>query len=212
MTYSDSELELLLANTESDLAERKESFGGDSPTKIREAICAFANDLPDHQRLGVIFVGAKDNGSPSGLAITDELLLNLAHTKTDGNIVPPPTLIVQKRLLQGVEIAVVMVAPSDAPPVSYQGRVWIRVGPRRAIANAQDERILSEKRRFRDRTFDAHPVPSAALGDLSRTRFEEEYLPRAVAPDVLAVNDRSYEQRLAAAKMVASAVDTLPTV
>mgnify|MGYP000894977982 CR=1 FL=1 len=43
---------------------------------------------------------------------------------------------VQKRLLRGAEMAVVAVEPSDMPPVKYDGRIWIRIGPRHAIANA----------------------------------------------------------------------------
>ena len=212
MAYTDAELERILADTESDLSERKESLGGDAPTKVREAICAFANDLPDHRKPGVVFVGARDDGTPVGFAISDGLLLQLADMKSDGNIVPPPTMSVERRILRGAAVAVVSVMPADAPPVSYRGRIWIRVGPRRAIATAQDERILNEKRRFRDKTFDAHPVPSASLKDLSRTRFEEEYLRSALAGDVLDANERSYEQRLAAAKMVISPDEPIPTV
>jgi ATP-dependent DNA helicase RecG len=212
MAYSDAELELLLADRESDLVERKETLAGYSPTIVREAICAFANDLPDHHRAGVVFVGARDDGTPVGAAITDGLLLQLAGMKSDGNIVPPPTIFVEKRKLRGADVAVVTVLPADAPPVSHRGRIWIRIGPRRGIASAQDERILHEKRRFRDRTFDARPVASASLADLSRTRFEEEYLPAAVARDVLAANERSYEERLAAAKMVGSPDNPIPTV
>ena len=66
--YTDEELEAMLADIESDLAERKESFSGDAPNKVREAVCAFANDLPDHRKPGVVFIGARDNGSPSGVA------------------------------------------------------------------------------------------------------------------------------------------------
>ncbi len=212
MSYSDAELEHALADLESDLIERKETLAGDAPTTVREAICAFANDLPDHRKAGIVFVGARNNGTLTGLTVTDELTLTLAAMKTDGNILPPPTLTVEKRKLMGTDVAVVTVTPSDAPPVSFRGRIWIRIGPRRAIATAQDERILNEKRRFRDRTFDAHPVASASLADLSRTRFEQEYLPAAVAPDVLAANERTYEQRLAAAKMIVSPDDPIPTV
>lgn len=43
--YSDQELEALLNDTESDRAERKETFKGDVPKKARQAVCAFANDL-----------------------------------------------------------------------------------------------------------------------------------------------------------------------
>ena len=63
--------------------------------EVREAVCAFANDLPAHGRPGVAFIGARDDGSSAGLSITDELLLQLADIKTDGNIVPPPTLTVE---------------------------------------------------------------------------------------------------------------------
>jgi ATP-dependent DNA helicase RecG len=211
-TYSDQDLETLLTDLESDLVERKQTFRGDAPTKVREAVCAFANDLPDHRRPGVVFIGARDDGSPQGLVVTDELLLQLADIKTDGNIVPPPTLTVTKRVLRGKDVAVIIVWPADSPPVRCKGRIYIRIGPRRGIASVQDERILSEKRRHGDRPFDVRPVPSSSLSDLDRLRFEGEYLPAAFASDVLAANDRSYEQRLAATKMVIAADEPTPTV
>jgi len=210
--YSDAELNRLLADLESDLVERKESFRGDAPRTVREAACAFANDLPDHRRPGVVFIGARDDGSPAGHAVTDELLRTLADVKTDGNIVPPPTLTVAKHVLAGAEMAVVTVWPADSPPVRFKGRVFIRIGPRRGIASAQDERILNEKRRSRDRPFDVQPVRSAKLDDLDVARFESEYLPAAVAPEILEANDRSPEQRLAATKMIVAADDPAPTV
>lgn len=210
--YSDEQLEQMLTDLESDLVERKESLGGDAPAKARQAVCAFANDLPDHRQAGVVLIGARDDGAPSGLAVTDELLRQIADFKSDGNIVPPPTLTVEKRLLSGAEMAVVTVEPADSPPVKFRGRIWIRVGPRRDIASAQDERILNEKRRHRDRPFDVQPVSSSTLADLDRRLFESDYLPAAVAPAVLAANERSYEQQLAATKMVVAADDPIPTV
>ena len=214
MRYSDNELEALLADTESDLAERKESWSGDAPEKGRQAVCAFANDLPDHRRSGVLFVGAKDDGQPVGLGRVDmdELLRTLADIKTDGQILPPPTLLVEKRRIRSVDVAVVIVLPADSPPVRYKGRIWIRIGPRRGIATAQDERILNERRRHRDIPFDAQPVSSSSLEALSRILFEEEYLTNAFAADILAANERSYEQRLAACKMIMAADSTVPTV
>ena len=210
--FSDELLERMLTDLESDSAERKESFKGDSPSKVREAVCAFANDLPDHRKPGVVFIGARDDGSPAGLAVTDELLRQLSDIKTDGNIVPPPTLTVAKRRLRGREMAVVTVWPADSPPVRCKGRVFVRIGPRRGIASAQDERILNEKRRRGDRPFDVRAVPSASLSDLDRRRFEDEYLPAAFPADVVAANDRSYEQRLAATKMVVASDEPTPTV
>ena len=54
--YSNEQLEAMLADLESDLVERKESFQGTAPTAVREAVCALANDLPGHGRAGVVFV------------------------------------------------------------------------------------------------------------------------------------------------------------
>lgn len=211
-TYTDNELEQMLLDLESDLIERKESFKGDAPTTVREAACGFANDLHNYRRAGVIFIGARDDGTAVHLPITDELLRQLADIKTDGNILPPPTIAVSKRVFGGAEMAVVIVEPSDSPPVRYKGRIYIRIGPRRGIATAQDERILNERRRHRDLPFDAQPVPSSTAADLNRRFFEEEYLPSAFASDILAANERSLEQRLAATKMVASADDPVPTI
>lgn len=212
MRLSDEELEALLADIESDRAERKESAKGDAPEKLRQAICAFANDLPGHQRAGIAFVGAKDDGSPAGLPITDELLLTLADMRSDGNIQPMPTMSVEKRTLHGHDVAVITVLPADAPPVRYKGRTYIRVGPRRGIASAQDERILNEKRRHRDLPFDLQPVSFAKLADLNRSVFENEYLPGAFSADVLEANHRTYEERLSACRMIDAADSAIPTV
>lgn len=210
--YSDSELEELMADAESELVERKESLRGSAPSRVREAICAFANDLPDHRQAGVVFVGARDDGTPTGLPITEQLQQQLADMKTDGNILPPPTLSVRRVVLHGQAVAVMTVEPSSAPPVRFQGRTWVRVGPRRAIASAQDERILNEKRRSRDVHFDAVAIPTATIDDLDLRRFDEDYLPRAVSRDALDANDRTTEERLAALKMIASVDDPFPTV
>ena len=202
----------MLADLESDLVERKESMQGDAPRKVRATVCAFANDLPNHARPGIVFIGATDSGRPTGRPITDRLLLELAQIKADGNIVPPPTLTVNKRNLLGSEVVVVAVQPADSPPVRYRGQIWIRVGPSLAIATAQDERILNEKRRAHDKHFDATPLRSATVRDLDLRRFEEEYLPLAVSAADLATNDRTSPERLAATKMIASVDDPTPTV
>jgi ATP-dependent DNA helicase RecG len=123
MGYTDAELERFLADLEADFLERKESWNGSAPEGGRQAVCAFANDLPDHRKPGVLFVGVNDSGQPTKLAITDDLLRTLADIKTDGGILPPPTIIVEKRRLLGVDCAVVTVLPADSPPVSYRGRI-----------------------------------------------------------------------------------------
>lgn len=212
MNLTDADMEALLNDLESDRAERKESFKCDVPEKSRQAICAFANDLPNHRKPGVVFIGAKDDGSPSKLAVTDELLRQLADIRTDGNILPLPTMTVEKRILKDAEMAVVTVLPADAPPVRYKGRIWIRTGPRRGYASAQDERILNERRRHRHLPFDLQLVSFATVADLNRSLFEGEYLTGAVAPDIIAANERSYQERLAASRMIESADSPVPTV
>ena len=209
---TDQELLALLNDAESDRAERKESFKGDVPKKARQAVCAFANDLPNHNQPGILFIGANDDGEPSGLQVTDQLLLSLADMKTDGNILPLPVLSVEKRVLKNAEMAVVTVMPSDMPPVKYDGRIWIRTGPRRALANEQEERLLTERRRFKFLPYDLRPIVGAGLGDLSRVFFEEEYLPRAFPPEILAENGRSYEERLAVCRMIVAPDDPTPTL
>lgn len=209
---SDEQLVALLNDIESDRTERKRAWSGDAPDKARQAVCAFANDLPNYCGPGIVFIGANDDGSAANISVTDQLLQTLADMKTDGKIIPPPTMTVQKRILKGVPMAVVTVWPADAPPVRYDGRTWIRIGSRRGVASAQDERVLNEKRRYGDLHFEAHPVEACSLAELSRTTFEREYLPNAFAADVLEANQRTYEQRLASCGMVASADEPIPTV
>jgi ATP-dependent DNA helicase RecG len=212
MMYDDTQLTEMLLELESETVERKESVSDEVRKKIRQAICAFANDLADTKKAGVIFIGARDDGSSSGLAITDQLLLTLGQMKDDGRILPIPTISVHKHHLNGADIAVVTVQPADMPPVRCDGEIWIRSGPRRARASAQDERILSEKRRHGDMPFEMQPLATSKLTDLSKARFEEEYLPNAFSADVLADNERSYEQRLASLRLISSVDDPMPTV
>lgn len=189
-----AEVITLLADLESDRVERTVSTT--DTDKFSRAVCAFANDLAKHGRPGVLIVGARDDGTPSGLTVTDQLLQNLAALRSDGNILPLPSLRVQRVALDGGEVAVVEVDPSDLPPVRYKGRVCVRVGPRRADANEQEERILSERRTARVATFDVHPVVGATVGELSQRLFDE-YRAAIVAPEVIAENHRTPKERLA---------------
>lgn len=211
-SLTDVELAALLEAPESDRIERKSNWSGDTPTKVRQAVCAFANDFPNHGVPGVILVGVADDGAVTSTDVDDRLLTTLSDIKTDGKILPPPTLTVERRVIKGLTVAVIRVWPADSPPVRFDGRIWIRIGPRRAIATAQEERVLNEKRRHRDRTFDTHPIQGCPLEELNRVVFDHEYLPQAIAADVLAANARSYEERLASTGMIASVDDPTPTV
>ena len=207
---NDAELEQLMDDLESDRVERKESASDGN--SIRQAICAFANDMPDHRAPGVLFAGVRDDGECARLPITDELLCRLSDMRSDGNILPLPALTVEKRTLKGCEVAVVIVQPADAPPVRLRGRTWIRVGPRRATASPQEERRLSEKRRARDLPFDLHPITAASTTDLNEGLFRSTYLPEAVAADVLAENARTLDHQLASLRFVTPGDPPIPTV
>lgn len=205
----DQELAALLGDLESDRVERKASISDGK--KIRQAFCAFANDLPNHKRPGVLFVGVNDDGTCASLPITDELLLSLSNIRSEGKILPFPVLQVNKRVLDGCELAVVIVEPSDAPPVRFDGRTHIRVGPRRATATPEEERRLNEKRRARDLPFDLRPFISASIDDLNLDVFQREYLTSALAPEVLDENQRSLIQKLTSLRFTTPEPDSRPT-
>ena len=195
---NEEQLKALMAELESDTAERTESTN--NTDKFGQAICAFANDLPNHRRPGYLLIGVKDDGALAGIKVTDELLKNLAGIRSDGNILPQPMMTVTKFSLTGGDVAVVEVQPSDLPPVRYKGRVHIRVGPRKAIANEQEERVLSERRVALAKSFDAQPCLEAKIDDLALGQFDA-YRREAVDAETIAANHRPLEQQLASLRL-----------
>ncbi|TXT36920.1 MAG: ATP-dependent DNA helicase RecG, partial [Comamonadaceae bacterium] len=195
---NEDQLKALLADLESDTSERTESTT--NTDKFGQAICAFANDLPNHRRPGYLLVGVKDDGSLAGIQVTDDLLKNLAGIRSDGNILPQPMMSVAKFSLAGGDVAVVEVQPSDLPPVRYKGRVYIRIGPRKAIANEQEERALSERRVAQAKSFDALPCLESKLDDLALGQFDA-YRREAVDAETIAANHRPLEQQLASLRL-----------
>ncbi len=194
------ELLLLLSDLESDRVERKSSLS--DPDRVREAICAFANDLPNSQKPGVIFIGAKDDGACANIQVTDQLLLKLSNMRDDGSIHPFPSMKVLKDNFDGCDMAVIVVEPSLAPPIRVRGRTWIRVGPRRAIATVEEERRLAERRRTMDLPFELQPLNSTTMDDLDLELFMNHYLNYAVAPEVVRQNNRSIEDQLKALRFL----------
>jgi len=175
------EIRALLNDIESDRVER--TISTTNTEKFGQAICAFANDLPDHRQSGYLFLGVEDNGMVKGINVTDELLKNVAAIRTDGNIQPQPSMSVEKVVLPEGDIVMVRVEPALFPPVKYKGRIWIRIGPRRGVANEDDERILLEKRRTNVTSFDASPCLNATIDDLDLQKFKHYYLPKAMTDD-----------------------------
>jgi ATP-dependent DNA helicase RecG len=192
------ELEKLLQDTESNRVER--TISTKSADKFGQAICAFANEFPNNQKPGYLILGVNDDGSRNGLEVTDQLLQNLSDFRTQGNIVPPPALAVDKFVFEDGEVAVVEVQPHFQPPVRYKGVVWIRTGPRKDKAGEAEERILSEKRSSFAHNFDSLPCRESSLEDLSLDLFKLSYLSLAIDPEILAENHRDIKQQLASLK------------
>lgn len=189
----------LLTDLESDRVERTTST--DNTDKFGQAICAFSNDYPNHQKSGYLLIGVRDNGELSGLKMTDKVLLDLAAIRNNGQVLPQPAMTVTPFSFLDGDVAVVEVQPSFLPPVRYKGKVWIRTGPSKAVANETEERRLTEKRTSSARTFDALPCFGSKVEEMSTLSFLQGYLPNAIDEATLQENNRSLKQKLASLRM-----------
>ncbi len=184
-----------MADKESNLIERTRSIADE---KLGPAICAFSNDFPNHRLPGYLLLGVGDDGKPAGMRWSDRELAAIGGMKTNGKILPQPSLVVSPVFeFEEGEVIVVEVKPSTYPPVRYDGRCWIRVGPRKDKASIEEERILTERRASYARTYDLMPALGAAIDDLSVELFKTNYLPSAIDKETLAENGRSLGDQLA---------------
>ena len=117
MENKKEEIRALLNDIENDRVER--TISTTNTDKFGQAICAFANDLPNHQQPGYLFLGVKDDGTVQGLNVTDDLLKNISAIRTDGNIQPQPSMVVEKVPLEEGDIVMIKVQPSVFPPESW---------------------------------------------------------------------------------------------
>lgn len=189
------ELNALSNSDESYRIERTVSTG--NMDKFQEAICAFANDLPGSRKKGYLLIGVTDDGKISGLKVDDALMKKISAIRSDGNILPLPVMNTEKIATKEGDVLVVEVTPSFDTPVRYRGRTFVRIGPRRDIASAEEERILSERCAASLPTFDTRPCREAKLDDLDVDAIIKDYLPKAIASDVLAVDKRPLKEQLA---------------
>ncbi len=195
---SNNQLRTLLNNIEDDNVERTISMT--NMDKFGEAICAFANDLPNHRQPGYLIIGANDDGSLANLNITDQFLQTLSDF-TNGRILPIPVISVSRYELNGSALAVVEVLPAAQPPVRYKSKVHVRIGPRKSVANEAEERILVAKRTSNARTFDALPCLEAALNDLNTSLIQLSYFPLTIDRETLEANHRDLKQQLASLRL-----------
>ncbi len=188
------ELEKLLTDFESNLVERTTST---EEKKLGQAVCAFSNDFPGYKLPGYILIGVYDDGSLSGQRFDDKIFQGIGGIKTNGNVLPQPSIVTEKYTFDEGDVIVIEVHPSFHPPVRYKGKTWIRTGPRRDIANETEERRLAEKRTASSKTFDVRPCPEANLEDLNIDAFTNTYLPNAVDKETLKANHRDLKEQMA---------------
>lgn len=184
----------LLADMESDLIERTISI---KENKLGPAVCALSNDFPNHKQPGYILLGVKDDGTLAGMTWADEALQAIGNVKSNGNVLPQPSMVVSPvfKFPEG-EVVVIQVTPSPYPPVRYDGRCWVRIGPRKDKATVEEEKILVERRASYAKTYDLVPALGATLEDLAIEYFKSTYLPAAIDRDTLRENGRTIEQQL----------------
>ncbi len=195
---SQNELDKFLVELEQDRVEKKVSVA--NKDKFGEALCAFANDFPNHQKPGYLIVGVNDDGTKSGLPVDEQILQTLMSFRTDGRILPPPVITIAGFEYEDCFVAVAEVIPSFQPPVRYKGRVYIRIGPRKDFANLAEERILSEKRSSFAISYDTLPCNGSTLEDINLDIFKLSYLPTAIDEETLALNGREIKEQLASLK------------
>ena len=211
--HSDADFATLIQAGESFRCERKADLSSkDNKEKICRTICAFANDISDSRQVAVIALGVSDDGTPAALQITDALESAILNIRNEGKIVPLPSFVCKKQSYEGQYILRIDVSPAVSTPVKYDGRVWVRPGNSTRQANTEEERRLSEKRRAKDQPDDCQVLAHQRLDDLNLNYFKTQYLPQAVARDVLEANGRTVEEQLTSTKMAGGIAERFPTV
>lgn len=193
------ELYQLLQSDESYRIERTVSTS--NMDKFQEAICAFSNDLPGTGKKGYLLIGVKDNGEISGLKVDDDLMKRISGIRSDGNILPLPIMNTEKVETEKGDVLVVEVTPSFTTPVRYRGRTFIRIGPRKDIASADEERILTERNLSHLSTFDVMPCREATLEDIDTEEIKNKYLPQAIDNEVLDNDKRDFKEQMASLRL-----------
>lgn len=211
MSYSDSQLIALIGEDESHWIERKESFA--DKDKICKTVCAFANDLANSNKHGIIWIGIRDDGFISGVEVNDDLLQKIDQIRAEGKIQPLPSLSTRHLRIEDKSVIAIVVAPSTLPPVRYDGRIWVRQSVTTQRGYDEDERQLNEKRRSKaGRSFDSEGIPHSSISDLDGRYFDETYLPSAIAREVLQANGRTLEEKLITTRMAIGEIPCAPTV
>jgi ATP-dependent DNA helicase RecG len=200
MAPTPAQVRELIARPESTHIERKRTYCKKGADRLRETICAFANDVDGTGEPGYLLVGVEDDGSLAGLPINDEQIRALSQLQRDGQILPLPQMQVHRvELAPGQAVAVLIVQPADLPPLRVDGRIVVRRGSSNVTATPTDERLLLERQAHGARSWDQWPCAGSSVDDLDRVFFEQEYRPRQLGNEP--VSPRPYEDQLASLRL-----------
>ena len=201
---TEKELDVLISSVETFRIEKTVSTT--NMDKFCEAICAFANDMPNSKLNGYLLIGITDDGKRSGLKVTDELLKKISSIRSDGNILPMPVMSVEVFSFDDGDVLVVEVKPSNLPPV-HRGRTFIRIGPRKDLATREEEELLTERRSYNFPTMDNTPCCQATLEDIDQDLFTKYYLPKAVDAGIVSKNNRSVKEWMISLRLYSKVYD-----
>lgn len=175
--------------------------------KFGEAICAFANDLPEEGKPGYLLIGVTDDNHIAGLKLDEQIEQNLLDFARDGRIIPAPTLFTKIFHLPEGDVCVAEVLPATLPPLRFHGKICVRKGPRKDYATEQEERMLIEKRNRFGATHDIQACRQSSLEDLDVRGFQLGYLPSAIDAETLENNHRDLRLQLASLQFYHSRED-----
>jgi len=136
---------------------------------LRKALCALANDLPE-RGIGHLLIGVRNDGTPTGLTVDDELILRITNIRDEAQILPRPVMVVEKATFAGGDCVHVTVQSSRVRPVRFDGIVWVRVGTSTRRASREEELVLAERTRAADLPFDQRPLEGSSVSEASMSR------------------------------------------
>jgi len=149
----------------------------------------------------VIFVGRENDGSCTHTDADDKSLRDfIDQLHAAGSILPRPDVSITRLQAHACTVWALVVKPSSSTPVSYGGTVYIRIGSEDRKADARQVVTLTERRI--GATFDSRPVNGATLHDLDTFYLQDQYIPKAVSPEVLSENNRTLDEQLAALRIL----------
>ena len=117
---TEGELRQIITGCEADRVEFTTSTS--DVDKWSQAVCAFANDLPNHREPGYLLLGVADDGRIAGIEVQDELLTRLGNLRGNGQIQPLPSLTIEKVSTSDGDVAAGALSRPRLRPIGSEKR------------------------------------------------------------------------------------------